>query len=80
MKLAFPALFLTGLLLLGGCQRSLKEPLLPAIPKGSFQYTGLDSAGYTVVTGWISFSFEDSIRISGKWNLQKNGSFTAVRK
>jgi len=74
IKLTSLGLLLAGLLLLGSCQRSLKEPLLPTIPAGSFQYTGFDSTGKTVVTGWICFSFKDSILISGKWNLQKSGT------
>ncbi|NOY77090.1 MAG: hypothetical protein GXO76_04395 [Calditrichaeota bacterium] len=74
MRLTSIGLLLTGFLLLASCQQSTKEPLLPSIPAGSFHYTGFDSTGRTVVTGWLSFSFTDSIRISGKWNLQKNGS------
>lgn len=41
------------------------------IPEGAYAYTGFDSTGVKIVTGWIKIVCEDSIHLSGEWNLEK---------
>jgi hypothetical protein len=43
------------------------------IPEGAYGYTGFDSTGVKIVTGWIKIVFEDSIHLSGEWELDKIG-------
>jgi hypothetical protein len=43
------------------------------IPAGAYAYTGYDSTGVKIVTGWIKIVFEDSIHLSGDWELDKIG-------
>jgi hypothetical protein len=43
------------------------------IPKGAYAYTGFDSTGVKIVRGWIKIVFDDSIHISGEWELDKIG-------
>ena len=43
------------------------------IPGGAYAYTGYDSTGVKIVTGWIKIAFEDSIHLSGEWELDKIG-------
>jgi len=44
------------------------------IPAGAYAYTGLDSTGVKIVTGWIKIVFDDSTHISGEWELDKIGN------
>ncbi len=44
------------------------------IPAGAYAYTGFDSTGVKIVTGWIKIVFEDSTHISGEWELDKIGN------
>ncbi|MDZ7333500.1 MAG: hypothetical protein ONB31_16110 [candidate division KSB1 bacterium] len=43
------------------------------IPAGAYAYTGYDSTGAKIVKGWIKIVFDDSITISGEWELDKIG-------
>lgn len=43
------------------------------IPAGAFAYTGYDSTGAKIVQGWIKIVFDDSIHLSGEWELDKIG-------
>jgi hypothetical protein len=45
----------------------------PKIPEGAYVYTGYDSTDVRIVTGWIKIVFNDSINISGEWELDKIG-------
>jgi len=43
------------------------------LPAGTYTYTGFDSMGVKIVTGWIKIVFDDSTHISGEWELDKIG-------
>ncbi|HEX9974845.1 MAG TPA: hypothetical protein VGD14_22515 [bacterium] len=43
------------------------------IPVATYKYTGYDSMGVKIITGWIEFLFEDSTDITGRWELDKIG-------
>ncbi len=43
------------------------------IPLGTYKYNGYDSSGVKIVTGWIKIIFDDSVNISGEWELDKIG-------
>ena len=43
------------------------------IPGGAYAYTAYDSTGVKIIEGWIKIVFDDSINISGEWELDKIG-------
>lgn len=43
------------------------------IPAGAYTYTGYDSTGAKIVKGWIKIVFDDSLHLSGEWELDKIG-------
>ena len=48
------------------------------IPLGAYKYTGFDSVGTAIVSGWLLFEYEDSTRLSGEWSLDAIGSTTNI--
>ena len=45
---------------------------------GAYKYTGFDSVGTAIVSGWLLFEYEDSTRLSGEWSLDAIGSTTNI--
>lgn len=44
------------------------------IPTGGYAYTGLDSNGAVVVTGWLTLDLGDPARVTGEWRLEPVGN------
>jgi hypothetical protein len=44
------------------------------IPNGGYAYTGFDSNGVVVVTGWLTLDLGDPDRVTGEWRLEPVGN------
>jgi hypothetical protein len=44
------------------------------IPSGGYAYTGFDSSGVVVVTGWLTLDLRDPARVTGEWRLEPVGN------
>jgi hypothetical protein len=44
------------------------------IPTGGYAYTGFDSSGRVVVTGWLTLELGDPAHVTGEWRLEPVGS------
>ena len=47
------------------------DPFGLKIPENAYKYTGYDTTGVKIVTGWIKLEFQDSINVTGEWSLSK---------
>ncbi len=50
------------------------ELVVGPMPPGAYAYTAYDSTGPVVVTGWLSFVFQDSAYFTGRWEFQRVGN------
>ena len=45
-----------------------------SVPSGGYAYTGLDSDGRLVVTGWLTLDVSNTNEVTGAWHLQAVGN------
>ncbi len=56
-----------ALFLFGSCQ---KDETITGIPSGTYLYTAYDTNHVTVVTGLITINAQDSLHVTGSWQLR----------